>query len=68
MFSLQVCLEPFQCPGEPNPDPIHLTNITDSAALVMGSMAKNIMEGGAAMFGQLILSQLQVQCTTYRVT
>ena len=47
------------------PSPAHnvaLANLTDSAALVVGTMAKNIMEGGAVIFGQLLRAQLQVLC------
>ena len=62
MPSLQVYPESLQCPGQPSPAPTEtMANLSDSAALVMGTIAKNIMEGSAAIFGQLIRSQFQVQ-------
>ena len=60
MLPLQVRHE---SPEKPSPAPnVVLANLTDSAALVVGTMAKNIMEGGAAIFGQLLRAQLQVLC------
>ena len=60
MLSLQVRHE---SPKKPSPARnVVLANLTDSAALVVGTMAKNIMEGGAAIFGQLLQAQLQVLC------
>ena len=60
MLSLQVRHE---SPKKPSPvRNVVLANLTDSAALLVGTMAKNVMEGGAAIFGQLLRAQLQVLC------
>ena len=62
-------------PLTPRPDPAqsrHLQGLgdglTSAAAAVMGSMAKNIMEGGAMMFQQLIEQQIKTKDTMMEST